>query len=97
MNFAEPQSIVETFAVYPREEKLGALSSLAAGLNGEAGEVAETFFVISFDSESKRNELIIRDKMLSEISVWLEYFHINNQKAELSLTGRRSQNINNSV
>ena len=41
MNFEEYQQIIETFAVYPRETELAALSYLALGLNGEAGEVAE--------------------------------------------------------
>lgn len=40
MNFEEYQSILETFAVYPRDEKLGGLGYLAFGLNGEADEVA---------------------------------------------------------
>lgn len=41
MNFDEYQRAIENFAVYPRENKLAAISYLALGLNGEAGEVAE--------------------------------------------------------
>ena len=40
MNFADYQEIIETFAVYPRDNEIVAVSYLALGLNGEAGEVA---------------------------------------------------------
>ena len=41
MNFEEYQAAIANFAVYPRENELAAISYLALGLNGEAGEVAE--------------------------------------------------------
>ena len=41
MNFDDYQSIIATFAVYPRDNELIAISYLALGLNGEAGEVAD--------------------------------------------------------
>ncbi|MEO6589309.1 MAG: nucleoside triphosphate pyrophosphohydrolase family protein [Pyrinomonadaceae bacterium] len=41
MKFEEYQKIIETFAVYPRDSELLAISYLALGLNGEAGEVAD--------------------------------------------------------
>ncbi len=41
MTFEKYQAAIENFAVYPRENELAAISYLALGLNGEAGEVAE--------------------------------------------------------
>ena len=41
MNFEEYQAAIKDFAVYPRDNELAAISYLALGLNGEAGEVAE--------------------------------------------------------
>lgn len=65
MNFADYQSIIETFAVYPRDNELAALSYLALGLNGEAGEVAdEVKKAIRNDGEISAAR---REKILEEI------------------------------
>ncbi len=41
MKFEDYQEIIETFAVYPRDNEMTAISYLTLGLNGEAGEVAD--------------------------------------------------------
>lgn len=65
MNFADYQKIIETFAVYPRDNELAALSYLALGLNGEAGEVAdEVKKAIRNDGEISAAR---REKILEEV------------------------------
>lgn len=41
MKFEDYQKTIETFAVYPRDNEMTAISYLTLGLNGEAGEVAD--------------------------------------------------------
>ncbi|MDQ4121887.1 MAG: nucleoside triphosphate pyrophosphohydrolase family protein [Acidobacteriota bacterium] len=71
MNFDEYQQAIEKFAVYPRDEELTAVSYLALGLNGEAGEVAEQV------KKAIRNDGQITDerraKILDEIGDVLWY------------------------
>jgi NTP pyrophosphatase (non-canonical NTP hydrolase) len=71
MNFEEYQKIIETFAVYPRDSELLAISYLALGLNGEAGEVADQV------KKAIRNDGAIsverRAKILDEIGDVLWY------------------------
>lgn len=71
MNFEDYQKIIETFAVYPRDNELLAVSYLALGLNGEAGEVADQV------KKAIRNEGQIsperREKILDEIGDVLWY------------------------
>jgi NTP pyrophosphatase (non-canonical NTP hydrolase) len=71
MNFNEYQQSIEKFAVYPRENKLAAVSYVALGLNGEAGEVAEQI------KKAIRNDSRITDerrtKILAELGDVLWY------------------------
>ena len=71
MNFEDYQEIIETFAVYPRDNELAAVSYLALGLNGEAGEVADEV------KKAIRNDGLIsserRAKILGEIGDVLWY------------------------
>ena len=71
MNFADYQGIIETFAVYPRDNELAAISYLALGLNGEAGEVADQVKkAIRNDGEISAER---RAKILDEIGDVLWY------------------------
>lgn len=71
MKFEEYQKIIEDFAVYPRETELTAISYLALGLNGEAGEVADQV------KKAIRNDGIInaerREKIIDELGDVLWY------------------------
>ena len=71
MNFEDYEKIIETFAVYPRDNELTAISYLALGLNGEAGEVADQV------KKAIRNDGEISDarraKILDEIGDVLWY------------------------
>lgn len=71
MNFEDYQEIIEAFAVYPRDNELVAVSYLALGLNGEAGEVAdEVKKAIRNDGEISAER---RAKILDEIGDVLWY------------------------
>lgn len=71
MNFQDYQKIIETFAVYPRDNELIAVSYLALGLNGEAGEVADQVKkAIRNDGEISAER---RAKILDEIGDVLWY------------------------
>ncbi len=71
MKFKEYQDIIENFAVYPRDNELTAISYLALGLNGEAGEVADQV------KKAIRNDGLIneerREKIIEELGDVLWY------------------------
>lgn len=91
MNFDEYQKAIENFAVYPRDTKLIAVSYLALGLNGEAGEVAEQV------KKAIRNDAEItserRAKILDEIGDVLWYASRIAAEFDVSLSEVAKHNV----
>jgi NTP pyrophosphatase (non-canonical NTP hydrolase) len=71
MKFEEYQEIMKDFAVYPRDTELAAISYLALGLNGEAGEVAEQIKKAIRNDGYLSNER--REKIIQELGDVLWY------------------------
>jgi NTP pyrophosphatase (non-canonical NTP hydrolase) len=91
MNFDEYQKAIESFAVYPREAELTAISYLTLGLNGEAGEVAEQV------KKAIRNDGNITDerraKILDEIGDVLWYVSRIAAEFDVSMSEVAEQNV----
>lgn len=91
MKFEEYQNIIEEFAVYPRDTELAAISYLALGLNGEAGEVAEQIKKAIRNDGFLSNER--REKIKGELGDVLWYVTRIAIEFEVSMTDIAAANI----
>lgn len=91
MKFEEYQEVIKGFAVYPRDNELGAISYLALGLNGEAGEVADQV------KKAIRNDghisLERREKIIDELGDVLWYITRIAVEFDVSIAAIAAKNI----
>lgn len=91
MKFEEYQEVIEGFAVYPRDNELAAISYLALGLNGEAGEVADQV------KKAIRNDGRINDerrkKIIDELGDVLWYVTRIAIEFDVSMTDVAASNV----